>query len=273
MSFTAQEAADYDYVIELVYEHSRIRLNRGKHALIQARLGKRIRQHGFESLHQYCNFLRQDADSSELTAVVDALATNFTSFLREKDHFDILVQQAIARLQAARNKPFRVWSAGCATGEEPYSIAFYLAEHFPVQAGWNWRILATDISTKALDEAMQGIYPTNRMVGLPQDWVRRYFQRGNGAWEGHFRVKPWVQERIRWEQLNLHETFRLDQECDVIFCRNVLIYFDRETQMSLVRQLVRFLAPGGYLFTGHAESLSGASPGLHCLRPSVYQKV
>lgn len=266
------ETADFDFIIALVYERSRIRLHDGKHALIRARLGKRMRLHGYESFHDYCHYLRDEADEEEITHVVDALATNFTGFLRERDHFDFLVKEALPAVLPARQRRFGVWSAACSTGEEPFSVAFYLAEHYPVSAGWDWSVYATDISTKALDKARAGVYAEERLTGLPQEWWRRYFQRGHGRWDGHYRIKPSIRERVRFDQLNLLSRFECDRRFEVIFCRNVMIYFDRATQEELVRGLARFLNPGGYLLTGHSESLNGLSVGLRCLRPSIYKK-
>src|SRR5689334_12668463 len=150
MSVATDTAGDYEYIIQLVYERCRIRLHDGKQQLIKARLGKRLRHHGFESLGQYCDYLRRGADAAEITHLVDALTTNYTQFLREKDHFEFLVKTALPGLLAKNARRFSVWSAACATGEEPYSLGFYLSEHFPPGAGWDWRILATDISTKVL---------------------------------------------------------------------------------------------------------------------------
>ncbi len=272
MALSAKESADYEFVIALVYERSRIRLTDGKHALISARLGKRMRQHGFDSFHDYVQFLRLEADEAEMTHVVDAVATNFTSFLREPDHFDFLVREALPGLLAKGRKRFQVWSAACATGEEPYSMAFYLAEHFPLAEGWDWQILATDVSTKALARARDAIYPGERLTGIPQEWLRRYFQRGHGEWAGQFRIKPDLRQRVRFQKVNLLDPLRMETPFEAIFCRNVMIYFDRETQESLVRQLTGFLVGDGFLLTGHSESLNGLATGLRCLRPSVYQR-
>lgn len=266
------EAADFEFIIALVYERSRIRLHDGKQALIRARLGKRMRAHGYESFHEYCEFLRQRADEDEITHVVDALATNFTSFLREQVHFDFLVREALPTVMPKGQRQIQVWSAACATGEEPYSIALYLAEHYPLAAGWDWQVLATDISTKALDRARQGVYPGERVESVPAEWLRRYFQRGHGRMEGQVRLKEALRERVRFDQLNLLGNYTLDRRFEVIFCRNVMIYFDRATQQELVNHLLRFLAPKGFLITGHSESLNGLELGVRCLRPSIYQK-
>ncbi|MBX3746071.1 MAG: protein-glutamate O-methyltransferase CheR [Verrucomicrobiae bacterium] len=272
MPTRAENVSDYDFIIDLVYERSRIRLHDGKHALIRARLGKRMRWHGCDTFAEYCDLLRCRADENEIQQVVDALATNFTGFQREPDHFDFLIRNALPHVLRPNQRRFRVWSAACATGEEPYSIAGHLADHYPPQEGWDWEILASDISTKALAAGSAGIYPLDRVQSLPPNWLRQYFQRGQGRYEGHVRVKSWLRDRIRFEQINLLGEYRFDQPFEAIFCRNVMIYFDRTTQEELVRRLARFLAPNGCLLTGHSESLTGLATGLSCLQPSVYRK-
>lgn len=266
------ETEAFNYIIVLIYERCGIRLHDGKHHLIRARLGKRMRHYGIASLPEYCDFLKTQADEDEITHVVDALTTNFTHFMREEDHFKFLVNQALPSLAEPRAKRFKVWSAACSTGEEPYTIAFYLMEHFPTMSGWDWQILATDISTKALSKAQQGIYPNDRLDSVPAEWTRKYFQRGVNAWEDYCRVKKLITDRIRFKQLNLLGAYDFNDSFEVIFCRNVMIYFDRPTQEHLVRQLARMLVPKGYILVGHAESLTGLDVPLRCLKPSVYQK-
>lgn len=272
MRQTREETEDYDFIINLVYERARIRLNDGKHQLIKARLGKRMRHHGHPTLGQYINFLKSSATEEEITHVVDALTTNFTHFLREKDHFDFLVQTGIPKTLNPGQKKFNVWSAACATGEEPYSIGFYLSQHFAPEQNWDWKILATDISTKALGKAQDAIYPEDRLESVPPDWRRNYFQKGFGKWTGYYRIKDAVRSRITFRNLNLLGQYEVPDQFSVIFCRNVMIYFDRQTQEELVNRLSRFLVPRGYLLIGHSESLTGLNTGLKCLRPSVYQK-
>ena len=262
-----------DCIIGLVYEQSRIRLSREKEALIRARLGKRMRALGLQTLPEYCEYLCSPCGASEIQHAIDALTTNFTQFLREREHFEFAVAEVLPRLLAGKQKPFGIWSAACATGEEPYTMAFHLEEHFPSTAGWDWRIRATDISTRALDKAVRGIYPDERLADLPRDWVRKYFQRGVGNCKGHCRVKSHLQQRVSFQQMNLLAAQHDDDGVfEVIFCRNVMIYFDRVTQQQVVTRLVRALRPGGYLFTGRSESLSGLALPLKCLRPSIYQK-
>ncbi|MFA6545362.1 MAG: protein-glutamate O-methyltransferase CheR [Limisphaerales bacterium] len=267
------EAADFDYLIKLVYERSRIRLHDGKEALIRSRLGKRMRHHGFETLGQYCDYLRRGGDEGEITHLIDALTTNFTNFLREERHFEFMVRQGIPGRLAQGQRKFRVWSAPCATGEEPYSIAMYLSEHFPPDQGWDWHILATDISTKALAKAQAGVYAADRVESLPDAWLRKYFQKGQRDWEGHFRVKPELSRRVEFRQVNLLGEYDVAGQFELIFCRNMMIYFDRPTQEQLVGKLCQSLVPAGHLLIGHSESLTGLQVPVRCLTPSIYQKM
>lgn len=273
MRASTSEAKAFDYIISLIYDRTRIRLHEGKRHLIRSRLGKRMRAHGLESFEDYCSYLQSQADEDEITHVVDALTTNFTNFLRERDHFEFMVDRALPAVLPRNRAAFRVWSAACATGEEPYSIAFFLAEKFPVTEGWDWSILATDISTRALLRAQAGIYPLERAEAVPPDWLKRYCQRGSGEYEGRFRIKPALRQRIEFRQLNLLGSISFPRPFELIFCRNVLIYFDRPTQEQLANGLARLLVPGGYLLTGHSESLNGLNAPFKRERPSIYRKL
>jgi chemotaxis protein methyltransferase CheR len=261
-----------DFIIALIYERSRIRLHEGKQALIRARLGKRLRLNGFTCLADYCDYLRRPGCEEEITHVVDALTTNFTNFLREQDHFQFLVDQALPALLGRSRKKFHLWSAACATGEEPYSLAFYLDEKYPLAEGWDWHILATDISTKALGKAEAAVYAEDRLTGIPDHWLRKHFQKGSGQSEGHYRIKSRLRERVTFRQVNLLGAYDLQERFEAILCRNVMIYFDRATQQQLVTNLNRFLITSGYLLIGHSESLNGLPVPFRCLRPSYYQK-
>lgn len=269
---TADDEA-IEFIVDLIYDRARIRLHTGKESLIRARLGKRMRALDIKTLPDYCALLQTPAGDEELTHAVDALTTNFTHFLREEDHFKFLVQKALPELLGPGEKGIRVWSAACATGEEPYSAAFYLEEHFPSLTGFNWRILATDISTKALAKAEAGVYPLERVSNVPAEWQRRYLQRGHGRAEGLVRVKSQVRDRIDFKHENLLNETPRQGVFQVIFCRNVMIYFDRATQEQLVKYLCRYLAPKGWLLIGHSESLNGLPLPLRCVRPSYYQKI
>jgi len=272
MKRISDETEACQFIITLIYERSGIHLHDGKSHLIKARLAKRMRHHGYETLPEYCEFLRNCSDEDEMTEVVDALTTNFTHFLREEDHFKFLTTQAIPGLLKPGQKQFNIWSAGCATGEEPYSMAMYLSEHFPVISGWDWHILASDISTRALGKAKQGVYSTEKLADMPKEWVRKYFQKGVNQWDGYCRLKSAILDRISFRQINLLGDYGLTNTFEVVFCRNVMIYFDRETQEKLVKHLAQHIVPKGYLLVGHSESLTGLNVPLKCLRPSVFQK-
>ena len=262
-----------DFIIALIYERSRIRLHGGKQALIKARLGKRMRHHSFACLADYCDFLQSSAGHEEVTHAVDALTTNFTNFLREEDHFQFLVNQALPGLLGKGRRKFHLWSAACASGEEPFSLAFYLDEKYPLAEGWDWRILATDISTKALAKAEAAVYAADRLDGLSDAWLRKHFQKGSGESEGYFRVKSRLRERVTFRQVNLLGAYDFPERFEAILCRNVMIYFDRPTQQQLVTNLSRFVVPAGYQLIGHTESLTGLPVPFRCLRPSYYQRL
>jgi chemotaxis protein methyltransferase CheR len=272
MNADTAEAEACQYIARLVYDRCRIRLHHGKDALIKARLGKRMRKHGFAGLAEYCDFLRTRGDEAEMTGVIDALTTNFTNFLREAEHFKFLVEQALPPAPPAGGKKIRIWSAASSSGEEAYTIGFFLSEHCPPVLGWDWWITASDISTKVLEKARLGIYPVEHLGAIPREWLHKYFKKGVGQWEGFCRVKPIITERVSFRQINLIEPYDHPQPFEVIFCRNVLIYFDRPTQEQLINQLCRFLAPGGHLLIGHSESLNGLKVPVRCLRPSIYQR-
>ncbi len=266
------ETAAYQYIIALIYERSGIRLHDGKRELIKARLSKRMRFLGFTDLTIYCEHLKSSQDEEEITQVVDCLTTNFTHFLREPDHLKFLVEQAVPAVCNKGPKRFKVWCAACASGEEAYSLGIYLSEYFAPSAGWDWSILATDISTKALNTARQGVYAAEKLQPVPPQWQRAYFQRGLNKWEGYFRVKAELAQRIVFRQINLLKPYDFKDLFAVIFCRNVMIYFDRQTQEQLMNRLAEYLEPGGYLIVGHAESLTGLNVPLQRVSPSIYRR-
>jgi chemotaxis protein methyltransferase CheR len=265
---------EFDFIRTIVYQRSRINLGPDKRQLVSARLGKRLRATNVPTLTDYCRLLQEPGAEQELGHLIDAISTNHTFFFRENAHFDFLRQQAVpellARARAERWSRFRVWSAACSSGEEPYSLAITLAGCIPGDA---WQIEATDISRRILAKAAAGIYPDETVRRLPPDVVRTHFQRGFGPQEGNHRIKPALRERVNFHHLNLLEGEPpFTEPFQVIFCRNVMIYFDRETQEELVARLARRLVPGGYLMVGHSESLTHLKHALRGVRPAVYQK-
>lgn len=262
--------AEFDAIRRLAYEKFGLDLRAGKEELVAARLGKRMREGGFDSFERYYQHVVGDASGKALIALIDALATNHTSFLREAQHFDFLRQNVLPGL---RERPrIELWSAACSTGEEPYTLAFVLCEQWGADVYRKVRILATDISTKALAAAQSAVYQAERFSTVPPGWMKQFLLRGEGRWNGWYRVKPELRSRVEFLRLNLVEAFSQTNLFPVIFCRNVMIYFDKATQETLVNRLTACLEPGGYLFIGHAESLTGVKHSLTYVRPAIYRK-
>jgi chemotaxis protein methyltransferase CheR len=259
--------ADLARIVRIVYERSGITLHSGKRALVLARLQKRLRAGGFAGFTDYLKHVQSDATGAEVTALLDAIATNHTSFFREPQHFEYLTSVVAPSLNPAQR--VRVWSAACSSGEEPVTIAIALLDAVQQAA---IRVLATDLSTKALAIAAAGVYKLERVADIPIEVLRRHFEKGLGEQTGTARVAAHVRQLIEYRQLNFLEATDLHERFDVIFCRNVMIYFDRPVQQRVVALLERHLAPGGHLFISHSESLNGITHGLRWVAPAVYQR-
>jgi chemotaxis protein methyltransferase CheR len=236
-------------ISERVYQFSGIRLPEGKREMVYARLSRRLRSLGIGSFDDYLRFL--DLEPAEWEHCTNALTTNVTAFYREEHHFDALA--AHARQTAREAEPFRVWSAGCSTGEEPYTIAMCLAEALP---SGKFQVLASDLDTQVLAHAGEGVYPLQAVNKLPLERQRRFFLRGAGRNEGKARVRPELARHVEFLRVNLMDgEWPVVPGLDAIFCRNVMIYFDKPTQRVLVQRYAALLRPGGLFFAGHAESL------------------
>ncbi len=262
-------ANEFRQISDLAYERFGLDLKRGKEALVAARLGKKLRKLGFATFAEYHRHVLADSTGEALIELIDALTTNHTSFLRERAHFEFLARAVNEEFREVST--LRVWSAACSSGEEPYSIAMCLAEAMGRPPGRQFHILATDISTKVLDAARRAVYPASRFDDVPEPWRRAHLLRGQGESQGFFKVKPAVTQRIEFARLNLIEPFPQRGLFHVIFCRNVMMYFDKGTQQDIVRRLSACLERGGYLFVGHSESLTGVEHGLHYVRPATYR--
>jgi len=261
---------EFEAIRRLAYDKFGLDLRKGKEELVAARLGKRMREGGFESFEEYYRHVVGDTSGDALVGMIDALATNHTSFLREATHFQFLKKEVLPGL---RERPrIEMWSAACSTGEEAYTLAFTLHDQWGADTFRKVRILATDISTKALAAAQNAVYLAERFSAVPPAWLRQYLLRGEGRWTGWYRVKPEVRSQIEYARLNLVEPFSQRSLFPVIFCRNVMIYFDKPTQEGVVNRLAACLEPGGYLFIGHAESLTGLKHELTYVRPAIYRK-
>jgi len=266
--------SEFEFIRNLVYERSRINLGPEKRELVSARLGKRLRATHLSDIGEYCRLLQAPHAEQELNDLIDVISTNHTFFFRENAHFtflrEVVIPEVKARLKRDRWSPFTVWSAACASGEEPYSIAITLAEYLPDTP---WNVLATDISFHALEKARAAIYPEESVVQLPATVVQAHFHRGYGPEAGNVRLRPEIRSRVAFHQQNLLEGDPVTTgPMQLIFCRNVMIYFDRPTQTELVARLTRLLAPGGYLFVGHAESLTHIQHTLKPVQAAVYRR-
>ncbi len=254
----------------IVYELCGIHLKEGKEALVRARLMKRLRALGMESFNTYIHFIESDAGSRELEMMVDVMTTNKTSFFREPAHFDYLRDHILPTL---RRRRMRFWTAACSSGEEPYSLAIFIREAIPDIDLIDVKILATDISTRMLEKARRAAYPREALQEIPGHLAQKHFARmPNAASPALYRVKDPVQKMVRLARLNLIDQWPMKGPFDVIFCRNVMIYFDRPTQQRLINRFWDYLEPGGYLFVGHSEGLSAISHKFHYVRPAVYKK-
>jgi chemotaxis protein methyltransferase CheR len=268
---------DFEKFSRLIFEASGIALTDSKKDLLRARLGKILRQRGIPSFRDYLKMVEEDSSGIEVVFMLDAISTNVTSLFREADHFRFLSDVAIPSIDKSREWPadkrFRGWCAGCSSGEEPYSLAVTIREAIPPEARWDVRILATDISTKVLAAAREGAYARPKLKDVPGHIVSRYFSLETGG-DGldRYRVSPEVRAMISFARLNLMDPYPFKGPFDVVFCRNVMIYFDKKTQGELVNRFHRYIADGGYLFIGHSESLNGISHPFQYVRPSVYRK-
>ena len=260
-----------------VHDIAGINLHGGKKELVKARLGKIIRQRDFRSFGQYYDRVVNDTTGYELILLLDSISTNLTYFFREPQHFDFLRTKALPEIAKSkvlsRDNCLRFWSAGCSSGEEPYSIAIAVNEALDNKEKWQVKILATDLSTKVLAKASAGIYEKKKVESVPYELRKRYFQKGENQWKGYFRIKKEVGKKIRFQRLNFMDEFHFAEPFDVIFCRNVMIYFDNPAKEIVVGKFFRHLAHGGYFFIGHAESLTGINHQFKYIQPSVYQKI
>jgi chemotaxis protein methyltransferase CheR len=268
--------ADFERLRGLIYSESGINLGLDKKTMLEMRLRRRLKSLNVPSFAEYCDrvFAAEDK-GGELIHLIDAITTNKTDFFREAGHFNFLVAKALPDL-AARNGADRaslIWSAGCSTGEEPYTLAMVLSEHAERYPGLRFRVLATDISTAVLAKARMGIFKSELVEPVPQDLRRKYFMRSRNSESDVVRVVPELRALIDFRRLNFMDAnFSLPEPPEIIFCRNVIIYFDRQTQVQLLQKLTRQLAPGGYFFAGHSESLQGMNLPLIAVAPSTYRK-
>ncbi|MEA2063909.1 MAG: protein-glutamate O-methyltransferase CheR [Gemmatimonadota bacterium] len=261
----------FDRFRTLVYDQSGITLGAEKQALVCARVGKRMRSLGLADHRQYYETVLEDKSGRELVALLDVISTNVTHFFREEKHFQVL-GELLARWRKEGQSRIRIWCSASSTGEEPYSIAMTVCETYGDNAG-DTKILATDISTGVLQEARQGIYKSEKVEKVPSHLATKYFERHGGRDSGLFRVRENLRRLVTFGRLNLSvHPYPLNGPLDIIFCRNVMIYFDSVVREKVLASMYKLLKPGGYLMVGHAESLTGLVSDFKTVMPAVYIK-
>lgn len=259
----------------LVYSHCGINLTDQKRSLVVGRLNKLLKQRGIASFDDYCHYLESDKSGRALDELVNRISTNHTFFYREKAHFEFFfdhaLPEAVAACKAEGHKDLRIWCAGCSSGEEPYMLIMLMMEYFGREyAQWDAGILATDISSKALTTAINGVYPDDRMGQLPAKYRSKYFHRQGDMWA----VNEEVKREVTYRRFNLmNPRFPFKRPFHMVFCRNVMIYFDKTTREALVKRFFMHTRPGGYLFIGHSESLGRDECPYEYVMPALYKRV
>jgi chemotaxis protein methyltransferase CheR len=257
---------------ELIYQEAGIKLTDLKKALIQARLSKRLRFLGIPSYRDYYRYLI-DNYNDEKIEFINAITTNKTEFFREGKHFEFMRDFCLPEFDSRGKKTIKIWSAGCSTGEEAYSIAITLREYYPAGKSPEIKILATDIDTNVLEKAFTGVYTLEQVKDIDVSVMKKYFLRGTGDNEGLFRVKDEIRNMILFRRLNLlDDAYPMKGKFDIMFCRNVIIYFDRPTQKDLFEKFSHYLDDDGYLFIGHSENLTSVSTRFTLQGHTIYRK-
>ena len=264
---------DFKRIQGLVSEHTGINLSDAKKDMVYSRLSRRLRALDIDKFQDYCNLL-EDEHEDELIQFTNAITTNLTSFFREPHHFEYLAQKVLPALaqKNAHSKKIRIWSAGCSTGEEPYTIAMTLLENMSSFRGWDIKILATDLDSNVVATANNGIYTQERVNGISKPRLNKWFRKGSGDNADKVRVADDLKNLITFKKLNLMHEWPMKGPFDIIFCRNVVIYFDKPTQRQLFDRYHSLMAPDGHLFIGHSESLYRVSDKFSLIGNTIYQR-
>jgi chemotaxis protein methyltransferase CheR len=261
-----------------IYDHTGIKMPPAKKTMLEARLQKRLKANSINSFEEYADFVfSQEGRATELIHLIDVVTTNKTDFFREPAHFEYLVKVAIptilSRREDVRREPLKIWSAGCSTGEEPYTLAMVLSEFASVRPDFRVAITASDISTRVLQTAHTGIYPEERTDTIPLNLKKKYLTRSREKSRSLVRICPALRSMVSFKRINfMDDDLGIVEKMDIIFCRNVVIYFDKQTQQALMQKFYRQLRPGGYLFIGHSETLNGLDVDFKAVASTVYLK-
>ncbi len=264
---------DFRFIQQLVGERTGIVLTDIKRTMVYSRIARRIRQVGVENFSEYCSLLKS-GDETELISFTNAITTNLTSFFREAHHFEYLKNTVFPELEKLKlDKRIRIWSAGCSSGEEPYSIAMTVYDYFKHKQGWDIKILATDLDYEMVERASKGVYKEDRVTGLDKLHLKNYVKRGRGAMAGNVRMSRDLMELITFKQLNLLHEWPFKGPFDIVFCRNVVIYFNKDTQRELFDRYADMMSDNAPLFIGHSESLFKVTDRFKSLGQTIYRKV
>jgi len=269
---------DFNRFSKFIYDMVGIKLPPAKKIMVEARLQKRLKALGLLSFEEYAEYVFSDTGKrDEIVHLIDVVTTNKTDFFREPAHFEYLVKKALPALMENRSaglrSPLKIWSAGCSTGEEPYTMAMVLSEFETENPGFQSAILATDISTEVLAKARNAIYTEDRVDTIPLNFKKKYLLKSRDKHKGLVRIAPQLRSMVQFRRLNFMEDFGLKEHMDIIFCRNVIIYFDKQTQERLLNKFCKQLVRGGYLFLGHSETLNGLNVPLTPVASTVYCKL
>ncbi len=269
---------DFKQIASYIESHVGIKMPAAKRLMMQSRLAGRLRSLNIPTYRQYIDYVfsKNGTNQDELILMIDALTTNLTEFFRESGHFDFMIGTALPALVASGHKQIKLWSAGCSSGEEPYTLSIVMQEFMRKNPGQinAYSVLATDISTKVLNKAAEAVYALDSIKKLSLEMKRRYFLRSKNISEPKVRVKSDIRNHVSFARLNfMDEDFGFRDTMQIIFCRNVLIYFDKPTQEAVIRKFMNFLEPGGYLFLGHSETIFGMNLPLKNVSPTVFQKI
>jgi chemotaxis protein methyltransferase CheR len=266
---------DFDSFSQLIQERCGIKMPENKKIMLESRLKKRLRVLGYNDYADYKSFIFSDkGQKEELCHLIDVVTTNTTEFFRQPDHFAALNNGILEQCYTAStgSRPLKVWSAGCSIGAEPYTLAIVLQEFAATHSGFDYSILATDISGSVLKTAARAVYSTNQVRGIPDNLKRKYLLRSRDRAKDLVRIGPELRKKVRFGHLNFMENFTLNETMDIVFCRNVIIYFNRETQEKILQKICNHIRPQGYLFMGHSESLVGQNLPVVQIAPHIYQK-
>lgn len=267
----------FERLSSFIYKAYGIKMPPAKKVMLQSRLQKRLREMNMNSYEDYCDFvLSKEGEALELVHMIDVVTTNKTDFFREPSHFDFLRQTVLPEFVARHKtkKTLKIWSAGCSSGEEVYTLAIVLSDFMEKNRNLDYSILGTDISSRILQKAVDAVYAEERIAVIPLETKRKYFLRSKNREKPIVRVIPELRKKASYQRLNfMDEFYTINESFDIIFCRNVLIYFDRETQEKVINRLCLNLKTGGYFFLGHSESITGMKVPLVQLKPTVFMKV